>query len=254
MDEASYEGNMGAIEVMKFYQSATDSQIDKLERFIARQDWSKAWQLVQKVTGVKLMGNAFESALLNEIGDAGARPYQLKIDKNKIDNRRSTFVVKNEDFDVDDPNKMWGGIEMFVASRVEPIYINNKTFTLLKVSFGKNYMGGGSSREVTSQKFGTLNIGLKYLFRIMSTVLQHLSKHIEDYGQVRGLRPLDGIIFASSDFKGDVGSSRGKKQRDRLYKAYIERNIRKIAPLAKVVEKNNNIIVLFRNDQLLVKP
>jgi len=244
VNEASYEGNMGAMEVMKFYQSATDSQIEKLERFIARQDWSKAWQLVQKVTGVKLMGKAFESTLLSEIGDASARPYQLKIKTNKIDSRRSTFVVKNEDFDVDDPNKRWLEIEMFIQTRKTTLRMRGKTFQVLDVYFGSN----------TGEKFGTLNIGLKYLFRIMSTVLQHVSKHIKDYGQGLKLTPLDGIVFESSARKAGESDSRGKKQRDRLYKAYIEKNIRKIAPLAKVVEMDELVIVLFHNDQLLVNP
>ena len=247
LDEASYEGNMGAVEVMKFYQSATDPEIDKLERFIARQDWSKAWKLVQKVTGVNLMGKAFESTLLSEIGDASAKPYKFSYESTNITSRRATFVVKNEDFDASDPKKRWGGIEMFVASRVETILLRGVRETdILEISFGKNVYD-------SDEKHNTLDIGLKYLFRIMSTVVKHVSNHIEDYNKAMK-EPLEGLLFQSSDRKGGRGTARGVKQRDKLYKAYIEKNIRKIAPLAKVIDTGKGILVLFRNDRLLVKP
>lgn len=249
LDEASYDGNMGAVEVMKFYQSATDSEIDKLERFIARQDWSKAWKLVQKVTGVNLMGKAFESTLLSEIGDASAKPYKFSYKSTNITSRRATFVVKNEDFDASDPKKRWGGIEMFVASRVETIMLRGgRETTILEISFGKNVYD-------PDEKHDTLDIGLKYLFRIMSTVVTHVSNHIDDYNKVVSDRPIEGLRFQSSDRKGGRGTARGVKQRDKLYKAYIEKNIRKIAPLAKVVDTGKgDVFVLFRNDRLLVKP
>ena len=56
----------------------------------------------------------FESTLLSEIGDASAKPYKLMYEYNNIMSRRATFVVKNEDFDADDPDRSWNEIEMFI--------------------------------------------------------------------------------------------------------------------------------------------
>jgi len=229
LDEASYEGNMGAVEVMKFYQSATDSEIDKLERFIARQDWSKAWKLVQKVTGVNLMGKAFESTVLSEIGDASAKPYRLRYQVFRLDYRISKFRIENEDFDTDDPKRNWQEIDMFIETQVE---FNG----ILTISFGRDY---------TFDSMNTLDIGLKYLFRIMSTVIEHVKQHIEDYNSAIEI-PLEGLAFSATAMKKGMKSSRGANQRIKLYKAYIEKNIRKIAPRAKVVYSyEGDVIVDF---------
>jgi len=57
--EASYEGNIGAMEVFDFYQKGTKKQIDLLTKLIAAHKYKEAWQLIQKVTGTKLKGKEF---------------------------------------------------------------------------------------------------------------------------------------------------------------------------------------------------
>lgn len=52
--EASYAGNIGAMEVFKFYQKATPDEKIQFDRLIARKKYDKAWELVQTVTGVDL--------------------------------------------------------------------------------------------------------------------------------------------------------------------------------------------------------
>lgn len=54
LKEATYEGNLGAIEMMKFYQKASDADIRKMERLLDKEAWKKAWELLKKITGVKL--------------------------------------------------------------------------------------------------------------------------------------------------------------------------------------------------------
>ena len=54
LKESAYEGNLGAIEMMKFYQKASDSDIKKMERFLDKKAWKKAWELLKKITGVAL--------------------------------------------------------------------------------------------------------------------------------------------------------------------------------------------------------
>ena len=52
--EASYPGNMGAMEMVRFYQIATREQEREMEKLLNRNKIKKAWSLLQKVTGVKL--------------------------------------------------------------------------------------------------------------------------------------------------------------------------------------------------------
>lgn len=58
--EAAYSGNIGAMEVAKFYQIATPQQKDLLKELIAAKKTREAWQLIQKITGVKLVGSEFK--------------------------------------------------------------------------------------------------------------------------------------------------------------------------------------------------
>lgn len=57
--EASYEGNLGVSEVFQFYEVANEEQIAMLNKLMGEQNWTGAWQLVQKVTGTKLKGKEF---------------------------------------------------------------------------------------------------------------------------------------------------------------------------------------------------
>lgn len=55
MAEAAYDGNIGIIEMMKFYKIASADQVAKLKELIASGKKSAAWDLIEKVTGVKLV-------------------------------------------------------------------------------------------------------------------------------------------------------------------------------------------------------
>jgi hypothetical protein len=58
--EASYPGNIGAMETFKFHQVATDKEKALLKLLIKKGNYKLAWYLIQKVTGVKLQGKEFE--------------------------------------------------------------------------------------------------------------------------------------------------------------------------------------------------
>ena len=60
IDEAAYKGNIGAMEMMKFFQVATLEQKQKLKKLIADKNQSAAWKMIQDVTGMKLMGEEDE--------------------------------------------------------------------------------------------------------------------------------------------------------------------------------------------------
>lgn len=50
----SYPGNLGMMEMVKFYKVATPSQKQQMKTLLDHKHSDKAWQLLQDVTGVKL--------------------------------------------------------------------------------------------------------------------------------------------------------------------------------------------------------
>lgn len=59
LSEASYEGNIGMMEMFKFYQVATPEQKIQMKQLIFDKKMDEAWELLQQVTGVKLHSPAF---------------------------------------------------------------------------------------------------------------------------------------------------------------------------------------------------
>jgi hypothetical protein len=54
--EISYEGNVGFSEVMEFYKIATPEQVSEFEEMLESNDLKNAWEMIQSVTGVRLVG------------------------------------------------------------------------------------------------------------------------------------------------------------------------------------------------------
>ena len=54
IDEASYPGNIGFEEMVKYYNVATKSQIKDLENAIKTENWEDFKNLIRKVVGVNL--------------------------------------------------------------------------------------------------------------------------------------------------------------------------------------------------------
>ena len=52
--EASYSGNIGAMEVFKFYKIASDEEKNRFDGLVANNEYEEAWELIQQVTKVKL--------------------------------------------------------------------------------------------------------------------------------------------------------------------------------------------------------
>ena len=61
IDEAAYVGNIGAMEMFRFYQKATADQKKKLQQHIKNKDAKSAWKHVQDVTGTKLHKSVSEA-------------------------------------------------------------------------------------------------------------------------------------------------------------------------------------------------
>lgn len=58
--EAAYAGNIGVMELVKFHKSATSEQKKKLQQHIKLKQHKDAWDLVQKVSKVKLHKSVHE--------------------------------------------------------------------------------------------------------------------------------------------------------------------------------------------------
>lgn len=54
--EISYQGNVGLHEMAKFFQVASPEEVKMFEDLMERNDIPRAWELVQKVVGVRLQG------------------------------------------------------------------------------------------------------------------------------------------------------------------------------------------------------
>ena len=63
VQEAAYEGNIGMMELAKFYMKANEAEKKKLQDLIKKQMFKDAWKLVQTKTGVKLVGKEFNEAV-----------------------------------------------------------------------------------------------------------------------------------------------------------------------------------------------
>jgi hypothetical protein len=60
--EASYAGNLGLMELLKFHQLATKEQSDKVKELIAKNRHIDAWAIVQNVSGTRLQGKQFNES------------------------------------------------------------------------------------------------------------------------------------------------------------------------------------------------
>jgi hypothetical protein len=54
LTEASYPGNIGAIEMVTFFQKATDKDIKKMQKIVDVEDWESYKKLIKNVLGVTL--------------------------------------------------------------------------------------------------------------------------------------------------------------------------------------------------------
>ena len=60
--EASYPGNLGAMEMAKFFMTASSEQKAMMKKLIELGEVKRALGLLQRVTGVKLQGKEYEIA------------------------------------------------------------------------------------------------------------------------------------------------------------------------------------------------
>ena len=85
LNEASYPGNIGIMELIKFKQKANDEQKKKFDSHVKNKKHEEAWKLVQHVTGVKLHKSVNEEQEFVSKAGAGedGRP-ELVINYQKV--------------------------------------------------------------------------------------------------------------------------------------------------------------------------
>lgn len=66
--EAAYNGNIGIIELIKFYEKASPDVVKKVKALIAQRDSAAAWDIVQKTLGIKLHKSVNEENTQGDIG------------------------------------------------------------------------------------------------------------------------------------------------------------------------------------------
>ena len=64
--ELGYEGNVGAMEMVKFFKMADPRQKEILNQLIKEKEFQRAWALIQGVTGDKLVGKEFSEGEIAE--------------------------------------------------------------------------------------------------------------------------------------------------------------------------------------------
>jgi len=70
--EASYPGNIGMMELAKFFSMADEEQKTTFKQLLEKGKKGLAWKLVQDIVGVKLQGSEFnEDAMMGKIEDGG---------------------------------------------------------------------------------------------------------------------------------------------------------------------------------------
>ena len=72
LNEATYAGNIGMMELVKFYSKASPKDKSMLQSLIKHRKNNEAWKLVQDVTGVKLHKSVNEVVKPDILPKAGA--------------------------------------------------------------------------------------------------------------------------------------------------------------------------------------
>ena len=69
LNEAAYPGNIGLMELARFFREANDEQKQRFKQLADQGLKREAWQLVQQVVGVELHGEEFHESATNQSND-----------------------------------------------------------------------------------------------------------------------------------------------------------------------------------------
>ena len=85
VNEASYVGNIGIMELVKFHSKATPEQKKKFDKLVKSKKNKEAWDMIQDVTGIKLHKSVMEEHGAGEDGSSELRKkYQKDTPGQKV--------------------------------------------------------------------------------------------------------------------------------------------------------------------------
>lgn len=97
MTEAAYKGNIGMMEMFKFYQKASNEQKAKMKQLITDEKFDEAWKFLQEVTGVKLhearQRSAFDRWAAGVAAENRAKQKVIK-DKEKLERAAHSIATR----------------------------------------------------------------------------------------------------------------------------------------------------------------
>lgn len=82
--EAVYPGNIGAMEVSKFFMKASPEQKAEVKKLIADKKYKIAWQIIQNVLNVKLHGKEFSESCWKNYKQVGMKKKGKKMVPNCV--------------------------------------------------------------------------------------------------------------------------------------------------------------------------
>ena len=114
LKEASYPGNVGAMEVFQFYKEATPEEKEMFDHYLDTGNNDAAWELIQDVTGVQLhprgkvdemeenRATVFSDPITSIVIKRTTKEYTVKVLKAKITEKGWDFLV-----DLPRNNQVW---------------------------------------------------------------------------------------------------------------------------------------------------
>ena len=136
--ELSYEGNVGVIELVKFFDKGTPQQIRDFKKAVDSHQEKRAWQIVQNTLGVKLQGKQFNESFQKIANDhvkyngaeiefeyygqrAGSKKYRATLVNGKWPNDNDLITLADGSDPKNGPRHFGGKVSNFTDGRKEVV-------------------------------------------------------------------------------------------------------------------------------------
>lgn len=81
---ASYDGNLGLMELVKFFRNAPPELVQRVQRLIDAGAEREVWQIVQQYTGTELQGDEFRAAVAESVNKYGVSDKEQAAAKKRV--------------------------------------------------------------------------------------------------------------------------------------------------------------------------
>lgn len=97
--EAAYNGNIGIMELIKFYEKASPDVVKKVKALIAKRDSAAAWDIIQKTLGVKLHKSVNEENTQGDIGTRKLALHHLRFTPGQLEDQKDPLEEFKKEMD-----------------------------------------------------------------------------------------------------------------------------------------------------------